>query len=367
MPDPATAQPERKLYRHLLAIRREQIVSRLKGAKAIGAEAIGSSAVVAQWRLGDAVLTLAAISGRACGMERPAGRLIFRNHGRRERVEGWEPLPSRRSPSWSDPWMTLFASLRARPGSRTNGSMRPRRHAVSIESLRAILTALDLPCVTEADIAESRVRLRELASGTRNFFTAMAGSPTPLPGLRAEAAAELFLEDGERQTITLRAQGGITVMPPIETPGYHRLRVADRELTLAVAPPHCITLADIAPGERLWGLGVQLYALRGEHDGGIGDAAALRALVSGAAREGADAIALSPTHSLFAADSAHYGHIPRRTVCSSIRSTLILRRFSGKRASRLRIRRSRASDANFADRLAKSRGGEVCAAAAALG
>jgi 4-alpha-glucanotransferase len=181
----------------------------------------------------------------------------------------------------------------------------PRR--VSIESLRAILTALDLPCVTEADIAESCARLRATAAGMPSFFTTTTGCATPLPGLCAGAAAELFLEGGERQAITLRAQGGITVMPPINTPGYHRLRFADRELALAVAPPRCVTLADIAPGERLWGLGVQLYALRGEHDGGIGDAAALRALVASAAREGADAIALSPTHSLFAADSAHYG------------------------------------------------------------
>ena len=51
-------------------------------------------------------------------------------------------------------------------------------------------------------------------------------------------------------------------MPPIDEPGYHRLRVGDREITLAVAPPRCVTLEDIAPGERLWGLAVQLYALR---------------------------------------------------------------------------------------------------------
>lgn len=181
----------------------------------------------------------------------------------------------------------------------------PRR--ASIESLRAILTALDLPCVTETNIAESRARLRATGAGARSFLTAMAGCAIPLPGLCAGAVAELFLEGGERQAIRLRAQGSVTVMPPIETPGYHRLRVADRELMLAVAPLRCITLADIAPRERLWGLGLQLYGLRDEHDNGIGGAAALRALVASAAREGADAIGLSPTHSLFAADSAHYG------------------------------------------------------------
>jgi maltooligosyltrehalose trehalohydrolase len=67
-----------ELYRHLLAIRREQIVPRLKGTKAIGAQAIGSSGVIAQWRLRDAVLTLATnLGSEACAMEQPAGRLTF--------------------------------------------------------------------------------------------------------------------------------------------------------------------------------------------------------------------------------------------------------------------------------------------------
>src|SRR4029078_12415467 len=59
--------------------------------------------------------------------------------------------------------------------------------------------------------------------------------------------------------------------------------------------------------EKLGGLGIQLYALRREHDEGFGGNAALRELIAGVARECGDAIALSPTHSLFRADSAHYG------------------------------------------------------------
>jgi malto-oligosyltrehalose trehalohydrolase len=82
MPDSAHGLARAELYRHLLAIRREQIVPRLKGAKAIGAKAIGSSAVVAQWRLRDAVLTLATNLGtEPCVMKRPAGRLIFETTG----------------------------------------------------------------------------------------------------------------------------------------------------------------------------------------------------------------------------------------------------------------------------------------------
>ncbi len=55
----AGAAAWRNLYRRLIALRREQIVPRLGGAMAIGAEAIGDKAVRARWRMGDgAVLTV---------------------------------------------------------------------------------------------------------------------------------------------------------------------------------------------------------------------------------------------------------------------------------------------------------------------
>jgi maltooligosyltrehalose trehalohydrolase len=55
-PDAAAWQA---LYRELLTIRRERIVPLLANAMAIGAEVIGDRAVRAQWRLGEAMLTLA--------------------------------------------------------------------------------------------------------------------------------------------------------------------------------------------------------------------------------------------------------------------------------------------------------------------
>src|SRR4030095_9970234 len=108
---------------------------------------------------------------------------------------------------------------------------KPQR--VSVETLRSILTALELSCATKADIAESRARLREQAGRSRTLFTATAGSATPLPGLPVDATAELVLESGERQQITLREQGPLAVMPPLHTPGYHRLHVGEREIILA--------------------------------------------------------------------------------------------------------------------------------------
>lgn len=94
--------------------------------------------------------------------------------------------------------------------------------------------------------------------------------------------------------------------PAIDQPGYHRLRFADREITLAVAPGRCLTLEEIGAGQRMWGVAAQIYGLRRTGDGGIGDAGAVRDLAEAAARQGADALALSPVHSLFAADLARY-------------------------------------------------------------
>jgi malto-oligosyltrehalose trehalohydrolase len=82
-PDAQRGNDRRALYQQLLRLRREHIVPRLKGAKSIGARAIGSSAVLAQWELGDrAVLTLASNLGpEACAIEQPRGRMIFETHG----------------------------------------------------------------------------------------------------------------------------------------------------------------------------------------------------------------------------------------------------------------------------------------------
>lgn len=163
---------------------------------------------------------------------------------------------------------------------------RPQR--VRTESLRRLLEALDgvdAPAVTPP------------------LVTARVGRPITIPGIDADHPAELVLEDGEAKPVTLRDGA----LPGIRRLGYHRLRVADREITLAVAPPRCVTLRDIGGGERMWGVAAQVYGLRRAGDGGIGDAGAVRDLAEAAARHGADAVALSPVHSLFPHDPARYG------------------------------------------------------------
>jgi maltooligosyltrehalose trehalohydrolase len=80
-PQAAAAQgaARQALYEKLLRVRREYIVPHLKGAQALGAEVLGSSAVLARWRLNNgAVLSVAVnLGGEPCAFARAAGDVIF--------------------------------------------------------------------------------------------------------------------------------------------------------------------------------------------------------------------------------------------------------------------------------------------------
>jgi len=87
-------------------------------------------------------------------------------------------------------------------------------------------------------------------------------------------------------------------------PGYHRLAIRgasspiEAESLLIAAPRHAYIPPALAEGSGIWGLAVQLYALRSERDWGIGDFGSLSALVRSAAKAGAEAIGVNPLHAL---------------------------------------------------------------------
>jgi maltooligosyltrehalose trehalohydrolase len=72
VPDPSLARQREALYRHLLSLRHAEIVPRLDGAKAVDAKAIGPTAVLARWQLGDGSLLTLACNLGADAMEIPA-------------------------------------------------------------------------------------------------------------------------------------------------------------------------------------------------------------------------------------------------------------------------------------------------------
>jgi 4-alpha-glucanotransferase len=177
---------------------------------------------------------------------------------------------------------------------------------VSVGSLVAILGALGLPCTTAGDLAESRKQISEQQS-RRSLLTGTVGVPTVLPDVDSAVAAEVRLEDGTTAPVKLRQLPQGMAVPAIRIPGYHRLRYGDRETSLAIAPKRCVTVDDIAPDRKLWGLMTQLYSLRRDGDSGIGDTGALAMLAEAAARAGADAVTLSPAHALFPSAPERYG------------------------------------------------------------
>ena len=185
-----------------------------------------------------------------------------------------------------------------------------QQRSVAPDILRRILATLGLPCTTPDEVAASRSLLAGEAglAGLPPLITTTAGQATRLE-VEADAArpAQLKLEAGGTRDLTLLPEQGRLHVPVISETGYHRLLVGEREIVLAVAPPRCRTLADAVPDARLWGLAVQVYALRQAGDGGIGDAAGIAALAEAAGRRGADALALSPLHALFSADPGRFG------------------------------------------------------------
>ena len=162
---------------------------------------------------------------------------------------------------------------------------------VSDESLAAVLAA-----VGDAE-----------QDGDCRFVTADAGEPVVIAsGCAAAGPAELILEDGSRRSIVLeQAADGLRV-PAITTPGYHLLAFAGGEMTIAVAPPRCFTVADAAGGRRLWGTAVQIGAMRDGSDTAFGDFGTLAHTARAFAARGADALAISPVHALFPADSSRF-------------------------------------------------------------
>jgi len=181
-----------------------------------------------------------------------------------------------------------------------------KRHRVPLDTIRRILAALALPCDTSDEITHSQQALDNAT--IRPLITTTAGRVVDLPWRMAgsPARARLVHADGSANELPVRETAWGTRLPGIKTIGYHTLEIGRSSVTLAVAPARCITIDDIARGERLAGLAAQIYGLRHTGDCGIGDMSGVTTLAKSAAALGLDALALSPVHALFAADPDHF-------------------------------------------------------------
>lgn len=183
------------------------------------------------------------------------------------------------------------------------------------ESLRAVLEALGLDAGSPAGTAGSLRRLQAERDEVPPLITADVGQFIAVPSAVPAGPARLELESGETRQVWVEDVDGQRRIGSIDQPGYHRLEVGAHRIVIAAAPPRAFTVQDAAPGRRIWGVGVQVYSLHGEHGGGFGDFGDLGRFAATAGARGADALAVSPVHALFAADPkrfAPYGPSTRR-------------------------------------------------------
>ncbi|GBD48229.1 4-alpha-glucanotransferase [Methylopila sp. Yamaguchi] len=182
-----------------------------------------------------------------------------------------------------------------------------KAQTVRPDTLRRLLNAIGLPAESEGDVRASRETLDSLARAPSDFVTARIGEPFAVDA-RPMSPALFVREDGERFDVSLGVgDDGRAQMRPILEPGYHRLEVGDRVITVAVAPRRGVSIVDVAGARRMWGLAAQVYGLTRSGDGGVGDMGGVAALALAAAHSGADAVALSPLHAGFSADPHHFG------------------------------------------------------------
>ena len=178
------------------------------------------------------------------------------------------------------------------------------RHQVTVETLRRVLDAMDLPCATPNDLEES---LRSFESQAMPaLLTATIGRTVHLPVEARPQHVRIQFESGDFADVQVESEGHGVSLPPFREIGYHQIEIGDERISIAAAPARCKTVSDIAPGERIWGLAAQVYGLRSAGDCGLGDMAGVAALGQAAANMGADVLALSPLHALFAADPSHF-------------------------------------------------------------
>ncbi|RQR34284.1 4-alpha-glucanotransferase [Burkholderia sp. Bp9142] len=181
---------------------------------------------------------------------------------------------------------------------------------VDDDALVALVDALGWPCGTPSERVDSAAALAGARDATPCVVTGDAGVPLTLPRSIAPPGTRfrISLESGEYVDGHVADAGKHGTLPPLALPGYHALDIGARRIGLAIAPPRArpFDAGDGMPqARRRWGIAAQLYSLRRTGDDGAGDYTALAGLAARAARHGADAVAISPTHAGYPALPEH--------------------------------------------------------------
>lgn len=217
------------------------------------------------------------------------------------------------------------------------------RRETSDATKRALVAAMGLPAGTDAEVEASLRAVDERAWRRMLPPVIVLDEQAPLSLTLAVPAglddADLFWTLTEENGVSHRAaltvgnlpvaeravidgvafeQRTVSTRLPSRLPlGYHRLSVEIRPkgvggsleggTTLIVAPERCLTVEEVVPGGRSWGIGLQLYSLKSGDDWGIGDFDDLGRFAEVAGGLGAGLVGLNPLHALFPADPNHIG------------------------------------------------------------
>ena len=195
-------------------------------------------------------------------------------------------------------------------------------HSSGESALRAAIRAMGHACDSEAECQASLEGL--LAAQAREVLPPVAvlhgdaALTVRLPQDCEGGRWRLLLEDGSVREDEFRASelpaldtrdGWIAraLALPEDVPlGYHRVEVLAAQISaqamLIVCPPRCHALPE---GQRIWGLGLQLYGLRSRRDWGIGDYGDLAGVSRLMAEGGASLVGVNPLHGLFPEHPSH--------------------------------------------------------------
>ncbi len=333
--DPATferSRPEpgpdaevwRALFRELLQLRRTRLAPFFAGARSAGAVAIGPKAVSASWKLGEgSTLVVACNLGDEPAVWRQAphdaGRLYA--FGTLERGHlGAHSTIAFLVPAVSDELRRLAEAA----GIAVEWEdFEQRRHTLGAVTIGRLLDALGHPNGDAQATAASLAQI-EATAAIPPLLTARVGEPLelrlPSHAIAPTSEARLTLESGATRGLGTQLEPEAAAGAPlrlrldaIDEPGYHRVELTlgghACALTVAIAPKRAWD--EPLTAGRCWGTTVQLYALRPEtaradQDIGLGDYGALARFATALAARGAAALAVSPTHAGFAADSSRF-------------------------------------------------------------
>ena len=210
-----------------------------------------------------------------------------------------------------------------------------KRHETSDDTRRAILSAMGVRVDTVESLRRALAELHEAPWRRACDFVRVARIDAPagvwsarVPCLESEdrSVTIAWTIRDEAGTIVRRQEAGPNLAPDethvvdglrhvrVDLPlpdglpiGYYDLSVkivsesrqVEGGMRLIVAPSSCYLPTEFEQGQRLWGLAVQLYALRSARNWGAGDFGDLAACVEWAAKDlGAGMIGLNPLHAL---------------------------------------------------------------------